>query len=441
MSGIDDCRGRPYYRPGRVTRLNPTLLRTVEPFLASAVILVAAAFLAPTISHESLGVSKFLPFVILPVGAILSLWFNRGRAFLSLVSLFLAYTGYTVATAQADPFAARAVLSAIAIFIPLNVTLMLALPERGVFHFRSYRWLLLIVVEILLTAWVANAGHSQLSGIAWRAVLNHWLLKPDPTPFLGRLLFAAGIALAVGRIFERQAPLEIGLGISLLAFFIACTWVKEPGAFPIFYSASGLILLISVLQESHRMAFRDELTSLPGRRMLEEQLLGMGPAFTIAMVDVDHFKKFNDTHGHDVGDQVLRMVGARLADVAGGGRAYRYGGEEFSILFSDKTVGETLPHLEDLRTAIENYALIARTQDRRQAERERDDRRLKTGDDSDDRSRPAGRNVTTSEPLSVTVSIGVAERNRRLHTPAAVLRAADEALYRAKHAGRNRVNH
>lgn len=425
-----------------MTSLNAALLRTAEPFIAPAVILVAAALLTRAGPDDLLAASAFLPFVILPIGAILSLWFNRGRAFLSLTSLFIAYMGYFVATKNnVDPFAGKAVLSAIAIFIPLNVTLMLALPERGVFHFRSYRWLLLILVETLFTAWVANAGTSTLSGTAWIKVFDHSLLKPDPTPFLGDLLFATGIALAVGRIFERQLPLEIGLGSALLAFILAYSWTDSPEGFTIFFSASGLILLISVLQESHRMAFRDELTSLPGRRMLEEQMLGMGPAFTIAMVDIDHFKKFNDTHGHDVGDQVLRMVGARLADVAGGGRAYRYGGEEFSILFPDKAVEETLPHLENLRTAIENYVLIARTQDRRQAEREREDRRMKSGERSDATSDAAGRSMTESEPLSVTVSIGVAERNRRLHTPAAVLRAADEALYRAKHAGRNRVNH
>jgi diguanylate cyclase (GGDEF)-like protein len=425
-----------------VTSLNAALLRVSQPFFAPAAILVAAALLTLVGPDDLLSASAFLPFVILPIGAILSLWFNRGRVFLSLTSLFIAYMGYFVATRDhVDPFAGEAVRSAIAIFIPLNVTLMLALPERGVLHFRSYRWLLLILVETLFTAWVANAGNNTLSGTVWITVFDHWLLKPDPTPFLGDLLFATGIALAVGRIFERQLPLEVGLGSALLAFIMAYSWAESPGGFTIFFSASGLILLLSVLQESHRMAFRDELTSLPGRRMLEEQMLGMGPAFTIAMVDIDHFKKFNDTHGHDVGDQVLRMVGARLADIAGGGRAYRYGGEEFAILFPDKTVEETLPHLENLRTAIANYVLIARTQDRRQAEREREDRRMKSGERSDATSGAAGRSITESESLSVTVSIGVAERNRRLHTPAAVLRAADEALYRAKHAGRNRVNH
>ncbi len=227
-------------------------------------VVVVAALLTLTIPDDLLSASRFLPFVILPVGAILSMWFNRGRAFLSLASLFLAYTGYTIASRMdADAFAAHAVLSAIAIFIPLNFALMLALPERGVFHFRSYRWLLLIVVETVLTAWVASAGNSPLSGVAWRDVLSHWLFDPDPTPFLGRLLFAAGIALEIGRVFERQSPLEIGLGASLLAFFMAVTWIHATGAFTVFFSGAGLILLVSVLQESHDMAFRDELTGLP----------------------------------------------------------------------------------------------------------------------------------------------------------------------------------
>ena len=425
----------------RVAPLNTALHRAIQPFHAPAVILAAAAFFVWIVPQELLAPSEFLPFVILPVGAILSQWFNRGRAFLALTSLLLGYAGYTVATRiNADPFAVDAVVSAIAIFIPLNVTLMLALPERGVLHFRSYRWLLLIVIETLLTAWVASAGNSLLSGMAWRTMLDHWLLHPDPTPFLGRLLFASGIALAVARILERQSPLEIGLGSSLLAFFIACTWIDSSGAFAIFFSASGIILLVSVLQESHRMAFRDELTGLPGRRVLEEQMLGMGPAFTIAMVDVDHFKKFNDTHGHDVGDQVLRMVGAKLADVTGDGRAFRYGGEEFSILFDEKTVEETLPHLENLRISIANQMLIARAQDRRQTERDRDDRRMKSPTRSEKSTSAEKQEMVDAGELSVTVSIGVAERSRRLHTAAAVIRAADEALYRAKHSGRNRVS-
>jgi diguanylate cyclase (GGDEF)-like protein len=57
------------------------------------------------------------------------------------------------------------------------------------------------------------------------------------------------------------------------------------------------------------------------------------------MSDVDHFKRFNDTHGHDVGDQVLRLVASKLSKVSGGGRAYRYGGEEFALVFRRQNPG------------------------------------------------------------------------------------------------------
>ena len=72
-------------------------------------------------------------------------------------------------------------------------------------------------------------------------------------------------------------------------------------------------------------------------------MAGLGPRYVLAMADVDHFKSFNDTHGHDTGDQVLKLVAARLAQVKGGGRAFRYGGEEFTVLFPDRTLDEALP--------------------------------------------------------------------------------------------------
>src|SRR5262249_31993827 len=157
-----------------------------------------------------------------------------------------------------------------------------------------------------------------------------------------------------------------------------------------FMSASGAILVMALLQESHRMAFRDELTGLPSRRALEERLTGLGPVHAIAMVDVDHFKQFNDTHGHDIGDQVLKLVAARLAETGGGGRAFRYGGEEFCVIFPDRTLEEALPHLEAMRNAIENYRMAVRGHDRPKDQ------------ESGSRLRDTGYSDKT---LSVTVSI------------------------------------
>ena len=108
--------------------------------------------------------------------------------------------------------------------------------------------------------------------------------------------------------------------------------------------AAGLTLGLSVMETSYAMAFRDELTDLPARRALMRDLEGMGRLYAAAMVDVDHFKRFNDRYGHDVGDQVLRMVAAKLAKAPGGGRAYRYGGEEFALLYPGKSRDDALPY-------------------------------------------------------------------------------------------------
>lgn len=369
---------------------------------------------------------------MLLLGTAISVWFNRGRAFIALASLFVAYAGYSlVGNPQgADDFAKRAVFTALAIFVPGNVLLALVLPERGVSQHHNYRWLIVAAAEILSVAWIASSGRSPLSGTAWRELLDHWLLRASPMPIAGRLMFAAAFAAAVASAWPKSPstqlrPLETGLAGALVAFFIACEWVGSPGVFGAFMSAAGIVLLVSVLQESHRLAFRDELTSLPSRRALEERLRGLGPVYAIAMVDVDHFKQFNDTHGHDIGDQVLKLVATRLAGIEGGGTAYRYGGEEFAVLFPGRSLVEAITHLEKLRRDIETYRMAVRKPDRPKDPQTGTKQRATRAPDN---------------TLSVTVSIGAAERSERDLVPALVLRSADEALYRAKRAGRNRLS-
>jgi len=180
-----------------------------------------------------------------------------------------------------------------------------------------------------------------------------------------------------------------------------------------------------VLQDTFRMAFRDELTGLRSRRDLNERMMGLGRRYAIAMIDVDNFKKFNDTYGHDLGDQVLKMVAIKLEQVGGGGTPYRYGGEEFTVLFPGKHLAHVMPYLEALRREIELYRLALRAPDRPK------------------RSEQAVRRPGTfrrAESVSITVSIGVAQRDDKHVTTADVIKAADHALYRAKNNGRNRVS-
>ena len=413
--------------------------------IPAAVLVMAgiAAAISQKLSTTLGNFGLYGPHAVLVIGTAIALWFNRGRAFIALVSLLVAFIAYRIALSFGqENFPVRAVFTAAAIFVPANILLVLLRPERGIVHFRNYRWLLLGLIEVLMTAWIASAGHTALSGTAWHATLDHWLLKAEPTPLLGRLFFVAAFTVTLIRAWQQRSPLEVGMVGALVAFFIACEWHEQAVVYGVFVFAAGAILLLAVLQESHRMAFRDELTSLPSRRALQEKLVALGPSYTIAMVDVDHFKKFNDTHGHDIGDQVLKLVGARLAEIDGGGKAFRYGGEEFAVLFPDKKVEEVLPYLEALRQSIEGYKMSVRTEQQRRAEaRQNNDRRTKTQSafSLEYHGAPPLRS-NRAELLSVTVSIGAAQRTNLLDTPQAVIRSADEALYRAKGAGRNRVS-
>jgi diguanylate cyclase (GGDEF)-like protein len=236
------------------------------------------------------------------------------------------------------------------------------------------------------------------------------------------LMGLALVVLLIRFIYQRKA-IGSGLFWALVASFIALN-SGSGGPLPtIYFATAGLILVISVIETSYVMAYRDELTGLPARRALKEYCLRLGSRYTVAMLDIDYFKKFNDRYGHDVGDQVLRMVGSKIEGVSGGGKAFRYGGEEFTVIFSGKSVDEAIPYLERLRKTVETSKFTLRGRKR-------------------PRKKPTEQKPKSSarKNLSVTISIGAAEREERTSKPDQVLKAADKALYRAKKAGRNRVS-
>jgi diguanylate cyclase (GGDEF)-like protein len=235
----------------------------------------------------------------------------------------------------------------------------------------------------------------------------------------------------------RRNQVESGLLWSLSAAFLGLQAGAIGPVARTYVASAALILLSSIIENSYVLAYHDELTSLPARRSFNDAILSLQNPYTIAVVDIDHFKSFNDTYGHDIGDQVLCMVATRLAHVTGNGQAYRIGGEEFCILFQGKSASETLKHLELLRETIENSSFhVRRPSDRRSVRNGPDRRRAPRKRISLKRPEPP---KSTALELSVTVSIGVAESSNRTTEANTVIRAADQALYRAKESGRNRV--
>ncbi len=170
---------------------------------------------------------------------------------------------------------------------------------------------------------------------------------------------------------------------------------------------------LAVLNDKLRkMATTDELTGLYNRREAMRRLedhwataVRQGRPFACMLLDIDHFKKCNDTYGHDAGDAVLRETALVLErSTRGGETVFRIGGEEFVVLCPGATGEEAVVGAERIRAAVEANQIT--------------------------------RNDAT---LSVTISIGVSERKSGTDKPDDLLKLADEALYEAKRSGRNRV--
>jgi diguanylate cyclase (GGDEF)-like protein len=383
-----------------------------RPYWAVCLILLvtlAAVSLGPPLPQSFSGLHAAGPYAVLATAMGLAWWFNRGRSFVVAASILLGWAMFHL-------FPGKAAYTAVVVLVPLNCVLTLIARERGARYGPGFRWLALLAAELFFIWWLQRAGFSSF---------DHWLLRSPPTPLVGRLMFAAAFGAAIWRAYAERTPLQIAIAGALAAFFIGAEWARQGHVFAAFMTAAGAMLLAALLQESHQLAFRDELTGLLARRALQERLRSLGPRYVLAMVDIDHFKKFNDTHGHDVGDQVLKLVAGRLANVGGHGIAYRYGGEEFTVLFPDRNAAEATPHLEAVRNAIERYKMAVRGEDR-----------PKNPDDTNN----LRTNKRPQKTLSVTVSIGLAQPGDELRTPSQVLKAADDALYRAKQAGRNRLS-
>ena len=168
------------------------------------------------------------------------------------------------------------------------------------------------------------------------------------------------------------------------------------------------------LKVAEQRSNTDALTGLANRRSLDEflrsaQIVAMeqGESLSILMIDIDHFKKFNDSYGHQVGDQVLRLVAKVLQDnVREIDLAARYGGEELIAVLPGANLDVCADVAERIRRRISEARLTRRT--------------------------------TGQEIASVTVSIGVAQF-RLAESAEAMIERCDRALYQAKRLGRNRT--
>ncbi len=227
-----------------------------------------------------------------------------------------------------------------------------------------------------------------------------------------------GIFVVLALFMTARGVYYLALGDAVTSIAQASNWVNSltpllAAVLPVTGTTVFVLLCFErIRRELHRAATIDMLTGLPNRLTIGERAgalfatarsLSLG--FSIAVIDVDHFKQINDRHGHDAGDAVLRGVAHALAAHCRGANVVgRQGGEEFVALFDGASLDDALIAAERLRAAV-----------------------------------AAAAHAFEQQTLQVTISIGVATFDADDREFADVLRRADRALYAAKDAGRNCV--
>lgn len=402
--------------------------RLTVPFILFAASIFIGLESAGFNANWLVAATTVIPLILFLVAVLLSLKFNNSRYVILSLIVGLAYSfsqGYVPSIDLDYLLAGYAILS-------INLFALSFCRDRSIFSIHGSHKLIALGLQGFL-AWSFIEYYPELFAqlvfidfIHLPLALKSQFSSPD---FL-LLIFLAVLAGHAVFSIKTNSSIQATFFGCQLALLLILSETSIPNIDALAASFGFLAVILYIILNSHDMAYRDELTKLPSRRGLNQLLLSPGRNYVIAMIDIDHFKKFNDTHGHDIGDEVLKLVAAKIGGVTGGGKPFRYGGEEFTVVFPGKTIEQVEAHLDSLRNMIENYVMVVR-----------DSRRQKKASKSEEKKRVAkSKNNTEYKKLSVTISIGFARRSGDDNTPEQVIKAADEALYRAKGKGRNCIS-
>lgn len=357
-------------------------------------------------------------FIFLAIALALSLYFNKSKLFVLLLfplffNLALAFPNTLFTKLSTTAFWSITPLS-----LSLGYFILYLLKEKGLFSsFGAVR--VGIAVMILGGSYFALRTFSAPLQSALEKKLLHvniHALFRAPDVVIIFAFFALLSIFAISLLFEehfQKAPLWM-----LASQLIPCLWMHDKNSFVLFSFIASFIAIVALVHDAYRMAYVDTLTGILGRRALEEHLSRLGSSYTIAMVDIDHFKKFNDTFGHDVGDDVLKLIASMLKGVKNKGKAFRYGGEEFTIVFKSTKRDTCMLALEEIREQIFKRGFVVRTKERPEK--------------APKKNTPI--RAPKKERLSVSMGVASALRGK---TPHEIIKLADGALYKAKESGRN----
>ncbi len=323
----------------------------------------------------------------------------------------------------------------VSLALPLTLVIIFSLRESRFMdpdNLKRLGWSLVPLALLILWRARGPVSFGQIATFEIIPLPSGFLLPQFALIF--SLFYFVGVALEKDKKIK---PFIFATGITLIPLLSAAREGMVPHGFiQELFSSTGPTLhnvmafavicgiqLHAIFKMYWQRVYLDELTGIGNRRALDEYLSSLSGEYAIAMMDIDHFKDFNDTYGHDEGDNVLRMVGGLLNQELGD-KVYRYGGEEFCAIFEGFGSEDAFMFANKVRRKLEERKFhIRKTNLKKQKSNPSDRKKIKT----------------KGKKIQVNISIGLASPNNSSKDPSDVIKLADKALYQAKDQGRNCV--
>lgn len=363
-----------------------------------------------------------MPYIVGGLAFVMALMAKQSRdlalAMICIVGYWLV-RNYLQAPLNTAP--AGQIFGAITVALPLMLIALTIIPEYGLNHRTGYFALGLVPGILLFGTIVMSASDLQPPQPVDAYFLGFWFDTTLATSSGWLFMLALLISILVA-ILRPQLTENCLIGVVVVTFYLF-NWFHLSNVSVATFTCMAGLLVYTQLSNFLNIGYRDELTQIPNRRALRQSSKSLGRIYTLAMVDIDHFKKINDNYGHDFGDQAIKCIASKLRNGVISGKAYRYGGEEFCLLFRGKTADEVAAELAQLHRDIANYSLTLREGNKRPKS-------------SKEGTKQRGASKRNNKAVKITVSVGVSERHESEDFNS-VIKTADKALYKAKNKGRN----
>lgn len=345
------------------------------------------------------------------------------------------------------------IYNTVAMSFPLTLAVMFSIRETRPMDLPNFSRLLSSLIPFIVLGYLASRDVTLFNKIALYKILPVKGFLFPQLALVSLAIFGVVVFLQKDRIVK---PFVRVFGITLFPLMVAISaglalysdiWKSVPRrtardkeileqtldaevltTFPSLPIVAALTIICAILLHAifrtywHRV-YVDELTNVGNRRALDELLSSLSGEYTLAMMDIDRFKSFNDNYGHDEGDNVLKLVGGLLSQELGN-KVYRYGGEEFCAVFNGVSAEDAYMYVNKVRRNLEERDFYIRKPNSKREHTSPSDRKKKK---------------RNGKKVQITISIGLANPNKKSKTPEEVIKLADKALYQAKKRGRNRV--